>query len=76
MILDVIASASEAIQLASWPSFRGARETSEPGIHRAAKHEEKWIPGSMLAHRPGMADRMVAGLLFAMTETEAVAKSG
>jgi len=33
---------------------RGASETSEPGNHRSAVRAEKWIPGSMLSHRPGM----------------------
>jgi hypothetical protein len=34
------------------PSFRGARNASELGIHFKAEHEAKWIPGSSFG-RPG-----------------------
>jgi len=30
------------------------RAEREPGIHLAARLVVRWIPGSMLTHRPGM----------------------
>lgn len=38
-------------------SFRGASETSEPGIHLTSWQLDKWIPGLRLVAHPGMTRR-------------------
>jgi hypothetical protein len=51
-IKQPVIGGAEATKQSRALSFRGASETSETGIHFSSF--TPWIPGSMLAHCPGM----------------------